>query len=217
MWRSTEAGDDVGGHRALPLGAALALLPLLATASCQAPSQDDGLHGTEVHDPVPAPELTLTDTEGRPFDLRDEARGQVTLLFFGYTHCPDVCPVHMATLGAAFDELEPEVRDAVQVVFVSTDPDRDSPERIRRWLDGYHRSFIGLRGPIEDINAALGELMLPGVAVMPSEHGDEGEPLIGHPSAVVAFDREGRARFRYPFGMRRADWLHDLPRLAEEL
>ncbi len=75
---------------------------------------------------------------------------------------------------------------------------------------------MGARAPLEEINRALAELMLPGVAVMPSEH-DGGEPLIGHPSAVVAFGPDGLARFRYPFGMRRADWLHDLPRLVDEL
>jgi protein SCO1/2 len=174
-----------------------------------------GWSGSVIAEPVPAPTVILTDTDGRHFDLGREALGRITLLFFGYTTCPDICPVHMGTLGSAFQELEPEVRDQIRVVFVSTDPERDTPEVLRAWLDGFDRSFVGLRGSLDDINGALAGLKLPGVAVMPSEH--EGEmSLIGHPSAIVAFDREGMARVRFPFGMRRSDWSRDLPRLVGE-
>ncbi len=184
-------------------------------ASCEVPNEASGVHGTPVHREVGAPRLALIDTEGRAFDLREETHGRVTLVFFGYTHCPDICPVHMATLSAAYSDVEPEVRDRIRVVFVSTDPERDTPQRLRAWLDGYHRSFVGARGALDEINGALAGLQLPGVAVIPSEHG-EGAPNIGHPSAIVAFGPDGRARVRYPFGMRRADWLRDLPRLARE-
>jgi protein SCO1/2 len=162
--------------------------------------------------PIPKPALTLTDTDGQPFDLRARTEGYLTLLFFGYSNCPDVCPVHMATLGAAYRELLPEVQSRIKVVFVTTDPDRDTPERLRSWLDGFDRSFVGLSGPLDDINAALASMMLPGVAVIPAEH-HGGEPLIGHPAAVVAFSPDGAARVRYPFGVRQADWAHDIPLL----
>lgn len=165
-----------------------------------------------MHAPIPKPDLVLTDTEGRAFDLRKDTEGYLTLVFFGYTHCPDVCPIQMATLGAAFAELSPEIRSRMKVVFVSTDPERDTAERLRSWLDAYDRTFVGLRGPIEDINAALATMMLPGIAVMPGPSHDD--PIIGHPAAVLAFDADGMARVRYGFGIRRADWAHDLPLLA---
>jgi protein SCO1/2 len=164
--------------------------------------------------PVAMPDLRLADTNGRPFDLRSETEGYVTLLFFGYTQCPDICPVHMANLGAVFKKLVPEVRNQIKVVFVSTDPERDTPERLRAWLDGFDRSFVGLRGSMETINEALASMMLPGVAVIPADH-DGTPPLIGHPAAVLAFDRDGMARVRYPFGVRQADWAHDLPLLVD--
>jgi len=110
-------------------------------------------------------------------------------------------------------ELVPEVRDRIKVVFVSTDPERDTPERLRAWLDAYDRSFVGVRGPVEDINAALASMTLPGVTITASDE-EGGEPLIGHPAAIIAFSPDGLARIRYPFGVRRADWLHDLPLLA---
>jgi protein SCO1/2 len=166
--------------------------------------------------PVPKPALRLTDTGGQVFDLRSETDGYVTLLFFGYTNCPDICPVHMATLGAAFKKLRPEVRNQIKVVFVSTDPEGDTPARLRSWLDGFDRSFVGLRGPMKTINEALASLMLPGIAVVPAEH-DGTAALIGHPAAVLAFDRDGMARVRYPFGVRQADWARDLPLLVDGL
>jgi protein SCO1/2 len=163
--------------------------------------------------PISKPALILMDTEGGAYDLRARTDGYLTLLFFGYTNCPDVCPVHMATLGAAFRELVPEMQGRIKVVFVTTDPERDTPERLRAWLDGFDRSFVGLSGPLEDINGALASMRLPSVAVMPGE--SHGAPEIGHPAAVVAFSPSGEARVRYPFGVRQADWAHDIPILLE--
>ena len=163
--------------------------------------------------PIPKTALMLTDTHGEEFDFRAETDGYLTLLFFGYTNCPDVCPVHMANLAAVFGDLVPEVRHRIKVVFVTTDPERDTPERLRSWLDNFDPSFIGLRGSVDSINAALAEMLLPGVAVLPAEHG--GEPMIGHPAAVIAFSPDGLARVRYPFGVRQMDWAHDLPLLVE--
>jgi len=192
-----------------------ACLTAVVLLACGVPA-DGGrvgeLRGTPMHTPIPKPDLVLTDTEGRRFSLRDETEGQVTLVFFGYTHCPDVCPIQMATLGAAFGDLSPELRSRIEVIFVSTDPERDTPERLRSWLDGFDKAFVGLRGSIEQINEALSSMMLPGVAMMPAE--SHGEPVIGHPAAVLAFGPDGLARIRYGFGVRRSDWSHDLPLLV---
>lgn len=173
-----------------------------------------GLNGWMMDTPIPKPGLVLTDTNGEPFSLREQTEGYITLLFFGYTHCPDICPVHMANLGIVLGNLTPEVRNRIKVVFVSTDPDRDDATTLRAWLDGFDRTFIGLRGPIEDVNAALGVMMMPSVAVFPSEHGEDADPVIGHPAAVLAFGTDNLARVRYPFGTRQADWANDLPLLV---
>lgn len=190
-------------------------LAIVVALGCGVPA-DGGrlgeLRGTPMHEPIPKPDLVLTDTEGHRFDVRAETEGYLTLVFFGYTHCPDVCPIQMATLGAAFRELSPELRNRIKVVFVSTDPERDTPERLRTWLDAYDPTFVGLRGPIEEINEALSSMMLPGVAMLPD--GSHDEPVIGHPAAVLAFESDGLARMRYGFGVRRSDWSHDLPLLA---
>ena len=190
----------------------------MSAAGCGVPAEGGNLgelRGWVMDTPIPKPDLTLTNTNGEEFDLRAETDGYLTLVFFGYTYCPDVCPVHMANLGAVFGELLPEVRDRTKVVFVTTDPERDTPERLRSWLDTFDRAFVGLRGSVDDINAALSSMLLPGVAIFPGEHGSE--PLIGHPAAVLAFSPDGLARVRYPFGVRQADWAHDLPLLVQGL
>src|SRR5215475_8000729 len=115
--------------------------------------------GGVVTPPLPKPGFVLTDTTGAPFDFRAKTSGYVTLLFFGYTNCPDQCPMHMANLGAALKKLPASTADQVKLVFVTTDPARDSPAAVRRWLDLFDRRFIGLTGTeraIEAVERAAG-------------------------------------------------------------
>ncbi len=163
--------------------------------------------------PVEMPDVVLTDTDGRPYDLRAEQEGRVTLLYFGYLSCPDACPIHMAVLGGTFEQLAPEVRSQIDVVFVTTDPDRDSPEEIRDFLGRFERDFIGLTGSEEALRDAQ---VAAGVPVAVQEPADEnGDYLVGHATQVLVFDTDGVARRVYPFGVRQSDWLVDLPKLVE--
>lgn len=159
--------------------------------------------------PFPRPAFTLADTRGQPFDFATETDGEVALLFFGFTHCPDVCPVHMANIAAVLDDLGWAARDRIRVVFVSTDPDRDTPERIRAWLDRFDPRFVGLRGTLDEVNGIQRQLGLP-----PSVIDGRGENYtVGHAAQVLAFSADGPARVVYPFGTRQVDWAADLPRL----
>ena len=105
--------------------------------------------------PLPSlPHFTLTDTAGHPFSFAARARGKLTYLYFGYTHCPDVCPLTMANLAAALRHVTPAVRRKVLVVFVTVDPHRDTPSVLRAWLNNYNPSFIGLTGSEQAIRRA---------------------------------------------------------------
>ncbi|HTR79931.1 MAG TPA: SCO family protein [Gemmatimonadaceae bacterium] len=170
-----------------------------------------GLRGEvrEIADPVP--DFTLVDTAGRPFRFAREARGYLTLLYFGYTQCPDICPVHLANLSAVLSDLPWDLRQRIRVVFVTTDPDRDTPSALRRWLDSFDPTFIGLSGSVEQINAAQARLGIPPLVREERGHGDY---IVGHAAQMIAFTPDGRARVDYPFGTRQADWAHDLPLLA---
>jgi protein SCO1/2 len=158
-------------------------------------------------------DFTLTDTEGEPFEFRARTDGYITLLFFGYTYCPDVCPIHMANIGAVLDDFPLEVRSQIKVVFVTTDPERDSPERLRLWLDNFDASFIGLRGDRDEVNEIQIALGLPASVI---EETEGGEYLVGHSARVLAFTKDNLAHVAYPFGTRQADWAHDLPKLVDE-
>ncbi|HEU5170512.1 MAG TPA: SCO family protein, partial [Gemmatimonadales bacterium] len=142
---------------------------------------------------------------------RRDTRGAVTLLFFGYTHCPDVCPVHMANLAAVLDRLPTQIADRVRVVFVTTDPERDTPARLREWLGAFDARFIGLTGPPEQLERAqIAAGVLP--AVRDTAAGENYS--VGHAAQVIAYTADGLGRVMYPFGTRQADWEHDLPRLV---
>ncbi|MCK9932785.1 SCO family protein [Frankia sp. Mgl5] len=174
---------------------------------------DGGLHGVVPTERFAKPALNLTDTDGRPFDLRARTQGKITLLFFGYTMCPDVCPTTMADIAAALDEVDRSVRDQVSVVFVSTDPDRDTAPVLDRWLSQFDSTFIGVRGPFKDVQAQAEAIGVPLEA--PKVQAD-GSVLVTHGSQVIAFGRDARARVLYLAGTPVADYIADLPVLTAE-
>ena len=198
----------------------LAALLLAAAASCEgrrAPSAGAVEAGgasaaREYPNPRPKPEFVLTDTEGQPFAFREGTEGSATLLFFGYTYCPDVCPVHMANIAAALHKLPDAVARQVKVVFVTTDPERDTPERLRAWLEQFDRGFIGLTGTQAEVDSAQTSMRLPPAYREPGD--SAGQYFIGHSAHVIAFTRDGLARYALPFGTRQSEWAQEIPRLV---
>ena len=170
--------------------------------------------GGMVTPPVPKPKFTLTDTAGKPFDFAAATQGYVTLLFFGYTHCPDMCPLQMDTIARALRKSPPEVAQQFKVVFVTTDPDRDTPPVLRAWLDHFDKRFIGLTGSQAAVDAAqLAANLSPAKkSVPPPDRSYE----VGHAAFVWAYTKDNFAHVIYPVGVQGADWVHDLPYLAKE-
>ncbi len=158
-------------------------------------------------------DFTLTDTAATPFDFRQQTQGYVTLLYFGYTSCPDVCPLHMANIASVLDEVSGEVNAKIKVVFVTTDPERDTPAVIRKWLDNFDVTFIGLTGTQAQITERRASR-----AVCPrpcsNRRRPNGKYTVGHASQVIAYTLDDEAHVVYPFGIRQADWARDLPRLV---
>ena len=189
----------------------LALLALGCGAGTGQATGDDG----PIHLPQPLakPAFTLTDTRGRPWDFRARTDRQLTLLVFGYTHCPDVCPVHMANIAAALRTLPADLAASTRVVFVTTDPARDTPERLRTWLASFDPSFVGLRGTPEQTDRIQEQLGLPPAAVGTPLPGDSSY-AVGHATQVIVFTPDNLAHVEYPFGTRQSDWARVLPRLS---
>src|ERR1041384_5232448 len=106
----------------------IGLFLLLVFAGQAQESAGELYRGGLITPPLPKPRFVLTDTSGAPFDFWARTQGSVTLLFFGYTYCPDQCPMHMANIGAALKKLPAGTANNVKLVFVTTDPARDTPQ-----------------------------------------------------------------------------------------
>lgn len=175
-----------------------------------------GYVGAELSSPKPKPEFVLTSMHGGPYDFRRETDGYLTLLFFGYTHCPDVCPVQMANLAAVLDQLPSDVSNHVRVVFVTTDPARDSAQRLRQWLGNFDPSFVGLTGTREELSRVQVEAgVLPAVPDTAGDSASGHDYQVGHAAQVLAYTPDNRERVMYPAGTRQQDWAHDIPLLVQ--
>lgn len=176
-----------------------------------------GLHGVLLTPPRPKPGFVLTDTKGQPFDFRAQTRGTATLLYFGYANCPDVCPTHLTNIAAALRRLPAADQERVRVVFVTTDPARDTAARLRAWLDNFDRRFIGLTGSADSVNEIQRRLGLPPATMEmtdPRAIGPRAAYGMGHAAQVLAFTPDDSLRAEYPSGFNVDDWVNDLPKLA---
>jgi len=183
--------------------------------ACAAKPADDaggsgGFRGRALATPITKPGFTLQDVRGRPFDFRRETSGDLTMLYFGYTNCPDVCPVQLGNLAAVLRDMPYEVTSRTKVVFVTVDPERDTPERIRDWLGRIDAGFIGLRG--DPAQVARIERSVGVAPALPEPTATSGSAM-GHAAQVIAFTPDGLAHVVYPFGTRQEDWAVDIPRL----
>lgn len=210
--------------KSIAVAVLLALLPVLALSACNGDNSDAGteltfsgsseFRGTRQLPPLPLADVTLIDTDGQPYRLRDQAAGKVTLLYLGYTHCPDVCPTHMAQIARALTEVSPETASQVLVVFVTTDPERDTPTALREWLDIFDSRFVGLTGSQDQIDEIQASLNANPAEKTPL---DGGGYAVEHSAYVYAFtpDRQD-ARLVYPSDTSWQDYAADLRALIEQ-
>lgn len=199
------------------LGLAALVMPFAAacdddTGDDSAGSAEVSYNGGVVEPSFVKPQAILTDTASQPFDLRRQTEGFLTLLYVGYTHCPDICPTHLALLAEALAQLPPDVTDHTKVIFVTADPARDTPQAIRRWLDLFDKRFIGLTGPPETVFATLRDL---GMDTPTWTDLGNGNYSVSHAAYILAFTTDNEAHVIYPSGITVADWLHDLPLLVK--
>jgi protein SCO1/2 len=190
------------------LRASLLVLVALVLAAC-APSSASTFSGAVLHQPYHVPATRLTDTAGRAASLTGTGK-RLTLIFFGYTHCPDECPTTMATLASAMHQLDDADRAAVQVVFVTTDPARDTGAVIRRWLDKYDPAFTGLTGPLPTILQVARQL---GVPVQKGRRMASGGYDITHGTQVLGMDGSHTVPVVWTLGTTAPEFAHDIHQL----
>lgn len=186
-------------------------LPLFASlwlAGCS----DNNWRTTDISEVMPDLDFELVDENGRDVSAGDYL-GKTTVLYFGYTHCPDVCPITLAGLAAALRKFDEPLRDDIQVLFVSVDPARDTPAILKRYTDVFGPQFIGLTGDIAQIDALTNRYRIA------YEYGDKdstGNYEVSHSSAVFAFDPRGEARLLIRDSDPQANVVADLRRLTEK-
>jgi protein SCO1/2 len=203
------------------IGLPLAVGLLGALAACSSSSSSDSgssglivnaapsslFDGVQLTKPYTKPDLSLTDAEGSAFNLRKETAGKLTLVYFGYTHCPDVCPTTMATLASAVRALPAAEAAKVDVVFISTDPDRDTPAVLHAWLGQYNPSFIGLTGSFSTIQQSAATL---GITIEAPVK-EAGGYSVTHGAEVIAFDTSDKGYLVYTAGTTVGQFAHDIP------
>ena len=209
------------GSRLLP---ALLLLVSVVVAGCSSAqpttNADRGpFHGVDMR--TRSLNLTARDlrasfrsTAGGRTDLASLQSGRLLLLYFGYTHCPDVCPTTMADLAGALRSLPPADQDLVQVVFVTSDPTRDTPAVMRAWLanfdGGLARPFVGLTASSREIDAVARTLH---ILIAPPVHHKNGSVTVDHGAETIAF-HDGRAQVLWSSGTSSSDYAADIQMLA---
>lgn len=193
----------------------LALLCLVLLAGCADSSADSegGIEGTTLDEPYVVRDLPLTDTDGKPYSLVKDTDKPLTLVFYGYTHCPDICQVVMSTLASAMTRLDTSDRAKVDVVFVTTDPARDTAPVLRDYLDHFDPTFIGLTGDLDTI-ADLGMSMA--VAVEQGEKLPSGGYEVVHSTQVSAIGSDDRVHVLWTQDTSQATIASDVHELLEK-
>ncbi|MFF2007802.1 SCO family protein [Streptomyces sp. NPDC058195] len=167
---------------------------------------------TVLDQPFTKPDLVLTDTHGKKFDLRERTKGKPTLIYFGYTNCPDVCPLIMSNIAIAKKALPKADQDKLQVVFVTTDPERDTPSSLGSWLKAQDPSFIGLTGSFPAIQAGARQI---GIGIDAPKKEKDGTVVSMHGSQVVAFSpKTDQGYLIYSEDTSPDDYTKDLPKIV---
>jgi protein SCO1/2 len=184
-------------------GTAILSLLVLAALALNWMKQPYSFRGVVYDPPFQAPDINLTDQNGQPFQL-SSLRGDITLLYFGFTHCPDECPLTLAKLKQVRSMLG-EQADSVQVIFVTTDPARDTPSVIGSYLAGFDTRFVGLTGSPADL-----QQVWDGYGVVVEDGGET------HSVRTYLIDKQGEMRLTYPLEANPEDIVQDVKVLLQE-
>ena len=190
------------------------LLGVAALANAAAPqiaAPPEDLFKAGILSPVmPAPALKLAGSDGKPLNL-ERFHGKVVLLAFGFSNCGEVCPITLATLAGARKKLGADAA-AVQVVYVTVDPERDDAAQMRKFLGSFDPTFIGGVGTRGEIDVAQKNFGISSTKNM----NPDGSYTIGHSSSIYMIDRTGGLRAVMPYGHTVDDFVHDLKILLRQ-
>jgi protein SCO1/2 len=186
------------------------LLAGFALAGCDKPESGPRFKLTDVTGASFGKELALTDHNGKPRTLAD-FKGKVVTVFFGFTHCPDVCPTTLAEMALVAKELGADA-DKLQVLFVTVDPERDTRELLSRYVPSFNPSFLGLYGDASETVRAAKEFKI----FFQKQPSSGGTYSVDHSAGTFILDQQGRLRLYAQYGQGAAALLHDIRVLLRE-
>ncbi len=169
------------------------------------------LRGAVIEDPQPAPEISLPSSNGESFVLSQQ-QGRLVYLFFGYTSCPDVCPITLSEMKQLRTGLGDKA-DQVEFLFVTVDPQRDTVERLHTYLGAFDPQIIGLTGSMEELQSVWDAY---GIVREVQDQGSAAGYLVSHSARTYLIDRQGRLRVSYAFGTLSQDIESDIRYLLKE-
>lgn len=196
------------------LVSALAVVVTLALAACGS-SEPHTFASVEYTPAESASPLRLTDQSGQAFDLGN-LTGDVVAVFFGYTHCEDVCPFTLGELAAARRALPEDQRDHFRVVMVTTDPERDTPAVLAEYVARFDPTFIGVTGSPDQVLAARMAWGVRAEIESPTGAAHADDYTVGHTSSVIVVDRAGMKRLKMFAQMDNAERAADIAALMRE-
>ena len=199
---------SAGTTRRSLLSSVLAAAALFGAFACS-PLADE-YNGRRLATPLMKPAIPLSRVDGAPFDVARETDGRLTALYFGYSNCPDICPIQLTYLASGLRMLGGDSASSVRVLVVSIDPARDTGSVFGEWVRHFHPDFIALRGEQGVVDAEIARLGLEPPAEVISDSATADPP---HASAVMLFGVDGRSLFIYPANTTPEQWAYDLRKL----
>jgi protein SCO1/2 len=164
--------------------------------------------GSRIDPPMPASDFELQQVDGEPFRLSDQ-KGKLVLLYFGYTSCPDVCPATLANYRQIHEQLSDRANQ-VKFVMITVDPERDTPEKVARYVTAFNPAFVGLSGSMEELKSIWDAY---GIFVEKEDSGSAVGYLVSHTSRIFVIDQDGNLGLTFPFGLTAEDMASDIRHL----
>lgn len=204
----------MSNHNLKSLAALILLLAgsALFGAGCGIFSSGYNYTGTQLDPPWPLPDFQLTGANGQPFRLSD-VEGNLALIYFGYSHCPDVCPLTLLDVKEALAGLEG--KEHIRVIFISLDPQRDTPETMARYLSAFDPNFIGLTGD----EATINQVIKPYRVLAEKEEASRSAAgyLVNHTARLYLVSPQQELLLTYPFDFDPAGLRRDLEHLLKSM
>lgn len=192
------------------LAPGLLLVLTLILSGC---AQEYKLRGTPYNPIIPAPPINGVNLDNTPFALTD-LEGRVKVVFFGYTFCPDVCPLTLANMKGVYDSLSENERTQTAFIFISVDPDRDTPDRLRAYVNAFNPEFYGLHIPEDELVQVKKDYGVYAEKNVLSASQSSADYLVDHTAFVYVIDKQNNLREIFPHDAPKADIAADIAYLV---